>query len=375
MPVQRLVAVAEAAGQGEHRHAVAAGEGGDAQRRLAVQGLAVETALAGDRQVGADQRGLQTGDFGDQLDAGAKARRQEALRGEAHAAGRTAARLVARVAAQRRRAAVGEVGEGSVELRHLRGVGAFLRAEHRRGAVRSAQRVVDVAGDLDGHPGEARVEAAGVDARQLRQRRTARRQRAAGGVFQVHAEGAQHAAAGVVGGAAAEAEDDAHGAGVQRGADQLAGAVAAGAQHVALGRRHPLQAAGRGHLDQRAALAGQPAPVRQQRRAERAAHPALALLAAGGREQRRHGAFAAVGHRPAQQLGLRPHLAQAGGDDGGDFGSAEAFLERIWGDDDFHGRVSGTGMPGIVPEPHARRESPTVRPESVRSVAILQGKA
>ncbi|MNC52677.1 hypothetical protein D3C75_1020360 [compost metagenome] len=139
-----------------------------------MQGLQVEPPLASDQQIGPHQRLLQTADLGDQLDAGAKARAEEAARGEADAAGRAAAGQVAVVMAECLRAQVGEAGEGGVELVHLLGRCPLLRTEHLRGAARPAQRVVDVAGHLEVDCLQARIEAAQVDVRQLRQRRAAR---------------------------------------------------------------------------------------------------------------------------------------------------------------------------------------------------------
>ena len=66
-------------------------------------------------------------------------------------------------------------------------------------------------------------------------------------------------------------------------------------------------------------------------------------------------AFAAVGHRPQQQLGLGKHLAPAAGNGGGHLGGGQTLLEGVGSDDDLHRQPSSeaapTAPPGITAEP------------------------
>ncbi len=78
---------------------------------------------------------------------------------EPDAAGRARARVGAVVVAGRRGDDVGPVRERRVELAHLVGVGALLRAVDGGCALRPGQRVVDVAGDLDARRGQPRMQA------------------------------------------------------------------------------------------------------------------------------------------------------------------------------------------------------------------------
>lgn len=221
----------------------------------------------------------------------------------------------------------GHVRQGGVQLPYLFRGGALLRTEGMRGAVRAAQRIVDVGGDLDHDAAQARVQAAGVHLPQIGQRRAAGRQCPAVRIQPPYAQRCQHARAAVVGGRPAQAHDEAPRAGIQSGADQFAHAMAAGAQGIALRRRGKFQAGRGGHFDDRGGVIGQPAPAGPHRFAQRAAHGCFAPLAAGGGQHGLDRAFAAVGHRDAQGMGAGTGLPDAARDGGGGVGGRQAFLE------------------------------------------------
>ena len=132
---------------------------------------------------------------------------------------------------------------------HLCGRRAFLRTEYVRRALRTAERIVHVAGHVDARAGQPGVESMDIDGGDPRQRAAAGRQAVSFGVQQPRAQRGQHACAGVVGGGAAQAQDDVARAGVERGQDQLAHAVAAGAHRISARRRDQLQAGSGGHFD------------------------------------------------------------------------------------------------------------------------------
>ncbi|MCY1527027.1 hypothetical protein D9M68_620780 [compost metagenome] len=211
-----------------------------------------------------------------------------------------------------------------------------MRAEHMRCALRAAQRIVHVGSDVDGKVCQARIQAAGIDAGQLSERAAARRQAAAVRVQQAHAQGRQHAGAGVVGGRSAQAQDEALGARVHRRQHQFAHAMAAGAHRIALGRGNQFQARRRGHFDHRSAIVQEP-PDCIDLVAQRVVHLELLRLASGCRQHGLDRAFAAVGHRDAHRMGAGEGGLDAARNGRGRIGRGNAFFERVGSDDDFHG--------------------------------------
>jgi len=268
--------------------------------------LAIGAAFAADYPVGAAQRFIQPHGVHHPVDAGTQTGVKRRQRGSAHAAGRARARQCGHVAAAGLRQITAPVRQGGVQLRHLGRAGAFLRCKHRAGAARAAQRVIHIAGDIHLHAGQRRLHGRQIQRGQLRQRRAAGRQRLAVRIQQARAQRLQHAGAAVLGGAAAQAQQDAPRALRQRGGDQLAHAVGAGAQGVALAARNPHQAGGLGHFNQGRFTVAQHGKTRIDRRAQRAAHGVAQQLAASGADQRIQRAFAAVGQRQAHTLRIRP---------------------------------------------------------------------
>ncbi|MOA01029.1 hypothetical protein D3C78_1204140 [compost metagenome] len=155
-------------------------------------------------------------------------------------------------------------------------------------------------------------------------------------IQQHHAQGLHRPGTGVVGGTAADRQDHPAGARIEGSANQLASAIGAAGTGVALLRRHPLQATGLGHFDDRGAALGQPAPARLDGDTQRTADPGAAPLTVTGRQHRLHRPLPAVGHRAFDQLRIRPDFGQPLGDGIGDALGAEAVLERVGGDDYFH---------------------------------------
>ncbi len=166
-----------------------------------------------------------------------------------------------------------------------------------------------------------------------------RAERAAVGVREMHAERLQHARAAVVRRAAAEADDEAPRARVERRTDQLARAPARRDARIARVGRHEMQAARLGHLDHRGAV-GQDAERGARRPAERIGDARAAALAARGRDECVHRAFTAVGDRQASVVGIGEHLAEPGLDLPRRFDRGQAFLERIGSNHDLHQRTS-----------------------------------
>ena len=111
------------------------------------------------------------------------------------------------------------------------------------------------------------------------------------------AECLDHAGTAVIGGAAADAEDEVVHPHLQRGQDQLASAEAGGEQRIALLRRHQMDTGGRRHLDDGTLAIPQQADEALHLVAKRGGHLDRQYAATGGIDQRLHRAFAAIGHR------------------------------------------------------------------------------
>ena len=131
-------------------------------------------------------------------------------------------------------------------------------------------------------------------------------------VQKTNAEGLQKSGTGVVGGAAANADNDFFHAFIERGTNQLAGAVACGAQRVARFGRHQMQARCGGHFDNGGAPVAREAEFSLHFVAQRRAHFCAYQSAFGGIHQRLHRALAAVGHRHFHIFGIGQHFFQAG---------------------------------------------------------------
>ena len=222
-----------------------------------------------------------------------------------------------------------ERGQPPLQLRDLLGARPLLRRIGRRRAVRADQRVVDVEG---GHQLDAR--------RHL-------------------AERVAQPGAAVGRGRAADADHHPARSGVDRGADQLAGAVRPRAQRIQRDAGQPPQAAGLGDV-QRGAAVGEHREPGVARPAERVVDRGGVPAAATGGQQRRRGALAAVGHRHQHQVVAGTHAAPPGGQGLCRLRRRVRPLELVGGDHDPHQRLSlrpGRGRPRAMPSPSTTRRS------------------
>lgn len=262
-----------------------------------MQGLLVERALTGDHQVGPVQRLGEAENVEHDVDTGPEGRVETDERSVADTARGTGSR---RLRGMRRGGATGlgehldEPSEGGVEGGHVLLGGALLRAVDGRGALRAEQRVVDVAGEHHLGVGQPRVEPGEVRGGEGGQRPAAGTDRRSVRVEQAGPERDEHAGPAVVGGAAADAEHDGARTVVQRGAQQLTGAVGGGRERREDALRQVPQAGGLGHLDHGG---GVTYGVRGGHGlAQRPGHLELTALEAG-RDRRVDGAVTAVGDR------------------------------------------------------------------------------
>ena len=194
--------------------------------------------------------------------------------------------------------------EGGVQCGDIIFGRTFLRAEHGAGAGGAGQRVGHVAGGGDGDVLESRVHRADVDGGQISEGRSPVLKVVAVPVQKTNAEGLQKSGTGVVGGAAAEPDDDALGSGTDGGEYEFAGAVGGGNQRVAFFGFKQCEAAGFGCLDHGGRAVGEQAEVAFDRSAERVVDRHGVHRSASGVDKRTCGAFTAVGHGEATDLGI-----------------------------------------------------------------------
>ena len=133
----------------------------------------------------------------------------------------------------------------------------------------------------------------------------------------------------IIGGAAAEPEDEPFATSLQRRAHQLAGAGGGGAPGVSLTRCEQAQPGGRGHLDDGRAPRVQQPVGGSHGSAERPLDGARHPLSTQAREQRVHRARPAVRERRHVQLHTGRALAQPLGQRGGGLGGREGALELL----------------------------------------------
>ncbi len=239
--------------------------------------------------------------------------------------------------------------EVRVEDSHDLGGRPLLRPENRGSALRTDERIVDVAGDLDRALREARVESGDVDSLEAGERAAAVRQFHAARVKEANTESLQHPGAAVVRGAAADADDESARAVVEGGPDELADAEGGRHQRIAQGRRNKLEPRGRSHFDHRDAAVARDAIERLDLVAERPDNPARDATPSGGRDQRVDGAFPAVSDRQKDVIRIGIYDAKSLANVERHVERRQAFLERVRRNDDLHPEIPevATGREGL----------------------------
>ncbi len=194
---------------------------------------------------------------------------------------------------------------------HLRG-GSFLRPEDGGCAFGAAQRAGHIAGHLNVDTGQPAVQRGDINMMQRAQRAASRWQPVALAIEKADTQRLRHPRTAVVGGAAAQPENDFFNAAIEAGQDQLSGAPAGGQQRIAGVLIHIMNAAGRGHLNHRGIPPAHDAEAGGDRGPERAGHRKRNQLSAGGINQRLGGAFAAVCHGNVKIAGIREDASESG---------------------------------------------------------------
>ena len=178
--------------------------------------------------------------------------------------------------------------------------------------------------------------------------------------------------AAVGGGGAADRDEDHLRPARDRVGDQLAGAVGARGPGVALVLRDEREPGGRRHLDQRGAALLDEAVARLDLAAERVLDPRGDGLAAEVDEHRVERAVAAVGQR--QEVGRhQPGALEPAADRAGDLGGAEGSLEGVGRDED---RALGDRHGGIVSRfAPCRRSTRSSRSTGTRSSSPIPARS
>lgn len=222
---------------------------GDTGRALAHSRLLVHAPLACDEQVGLGECLLDADGREDELAAWGQCAVQEGVEGKAKPAGGTGSGHLLPLDAAGFFGQLGKVMDVVVHARDDCLGGTFLRPEDIGAAFRPAERIGDVAGNL-----ECAILKAGVGLRRVDLRhigKVAARDAGAAAVClqEAEAECREHAEAAVVGRTAADADDEMAAARVDSREDELAEPVRRRVERVALFRRHKGKPRGIRHLD------------------------------------------------------------------------------------------------------------------------------
>lgn len=192
-------------GEGVDGDVVFASELCDAVWCFSLEGLVIDGAFCGDDKIGWSDGLFCAEGVGDAIEAGLEGgvlERHEAVADAACCAG---AGVCAVIGIEVGIANIGEVGEGGIGLGELGGGEAFLGTVDVGGAIWTEEGVCDVAGYGDGRGGEG---GCGIDEGDFFEVGGDGIDFVASGVEKAVAEGGGDAEAGVVGGAAADADDD-----------------------------------------------------------------------------------------------------------------------------------------------------------------------
>ena len=189
--------------------------------RLAEGGLAIDLTLRGDDQVGPGELRVEPHKVKNQIHAAAQVGTKEGAQARPQAPGGTCTGQVTDVQSEVGSDNRGEMGEARLELLDLGRGRALLRAIDPGRPTRAQQRIVHVTDPVTAQVGQARVQAAGVDAPDLSQGPADGRDGLALGIQEAHTQRRGHADAAIVGGTPSDADHDAARAEIKGRPDQF----------------------------------------------------------------------------------------------------------------------------------------------------------
>ena len=199
---------------------------------LAAQALGIKGTLAGDHQVAAHCAAVEVHGVQHRRDTGAQGTAQQRSAARAEAAGGTAAGEGGHLRVQLFMQHRGEMPKSRVQTLHEGIVRPLLRSEDVRRAGFAVQGVVDVAHDRQHTGPQAGMPPGQVDSLDVRQRAAGGHEAAALPVVKPNAKRRGRTAAAVVGAAAAQTQDQALCAVIQRVGQKLSHTVGGGRLRV-----------------------------------------------------------------------------------------------------------------------------------------------
>lgn len=314
-----------AARHGNRRDAGARGRTQDADGGLAVQGLRVQGALAGDDEAGVADRDGEAQEVEQQGNTRPQASAQRRQRREAHPARRAGARGRGGRRTQHR----SPVAQPGFQHGNILRARTLLRPIHRRRTRRTQQRVVHVASQVDVHSRHTGQ----VHSRHRSQPDTAERHRGAGRIQHPRPQCRQHPGTTIRARTPADAQHDPRRPGRPRRRDQLTCAITRRSQRRRQPTRQPLQTGSLGQLHH-----GNVTPQREERRDPPTRRPGHAHRhpAEPGGDGGGHRAVTAVRHRELDHRLVAGHRTQAGSDRRSDLRRRERALELVGRDQHCH---------------------------------------
>ena len=296
------------------------------------------------------------------FDAGAEGTSQEGDAPRAHAARRSRAREVGQAQAQIPLKNAVQMTKAVVQPGSHIVVRALLGTEHPCCAVGAAEGILHVAHDGDTDVFQQAAAFRGINMGDVRQRTAHRNKGISLRIVEAGAQGRGTAAAAVVGGAAAQAQQDIRAALLHRVPDKLAHAVGGGGLWVPpLPRQR--QSGGGGHFDDgKRVFSG---VDRLNCLPEGVGDGDCHRLGLESLQKTGHSAFSSIGHREGHQLAVREMGRDHLPGDGTDVQGGQSPLERIRDHDTFfHGDALLAADGNSIPCPRFQRKKiGPVRPD------------
>lgn len=296
----------------------------------------IEPSFAGDDEIGLSDAGLELDGVGNGVEAGLQAGSAERDQAGGEAASGAGAGEVGDLDVE---IAIEDgciVGERAFELGDAGRIGALLRAVDGARALWAEQRVLNVAEDADVDALKSRIDSVQLDAGEIGEGGATGWESQAAVVKQGCAERFGHAGAAVVGGAAADTDQDAVDLGLKGVVDELADAVCGSATRVEITWREQGESGGGGHFDHGAASVVDPTPTSINGCAERSIDARDGATAVRRLQESVNGARSAVGQRREIDGGVRECIGDSLLDSGCGLHGGQRALELLRRDEDAH---------------------------------------
>ena len=341
------VFVDNGASDSEARYSSLGGGGANARNGFSEGRLAVEAAFAGNHQLGRCDMARERERLGDVAEAGFNASAREGDESSDEPAARARAWEVPDGDAAIALNNGGIVIQGPVEFEYGGGAGTLLRAVDDARALGSTERVADVRQRNDLNLAETGIESGIIEPGETGESGSSRGQRSAVVVKEACTERCGHSGAAVVSSAAADADEDAGDTSIERGTDELARSVGAGATRIAAIRRDEMETGGRSHLNDGGTATVDEGPTGRGGFAERAIGAREGVTAAQANGDGVDGAGTTIREGETIDMGRGKNLLGAGGEGANSLKRREAAFEFLRSEQDAHA-ASGFGARAMV---------------------------